>query len=141
MNEAEDQPGRAKIEPGLEGSVERIVPHEWTLAYYESTFPAVFSTPAMIGMMEMATTQTIRPALPPGTLTVGTRIEVDHLKAVPAGVSVVSKSKLVEVNGRFLTFDVEAWVGADLIGRGRVFHAIVDLGRFQAVAGKSPGNQ
>ena len=138
MSEAQGRPERAKIEPGLEGSIERVIPHEWTLAYYESTFPAVFSTPAMIGMMEMATTRAIRPALPPGTLTVGTRIEVDHLKAVPAGVSVVSKSKLVEVNGRFLTFDVEAWVGADLIGRGRIFHAIVDYGRFQAKAGMKP---
>jgi fluoroacetyl-CoA thioesterase len=138
MSEAEGQPERAKIEPGLEGSVKRVVPPEWTLAYYEPTFPAVFSTPAMIGMMEMATSQAIRAALPPGKLTVGTRIEVDHLKAAPAGVTVVGKSKLVEVNGRFLTFDVEAWVGADLIGRGRIFHAIVDYERFQAVAGRKP---
>lgn len=138
MNQAEGQTEETKIEPGLEGRCERIVLPEWTLAYYDSTFPAVFSTPAMIGMMEMATSRAIRPVLPPGTLTVGTRIEVDHLKAVPAGTSIVSKAKLVEVNGRYLTFEVEAWSGTDLIGRGRVCHAVVSYARFLAKAAEKP---
>ena len=138
MKQAEGQTEGTKIEPGLEGRCERIVLPEWTLAYYDSNFPAVFSTPAMIGMMEMATSRAIRPVLPPGTLTVGTRIEVDHLKAVPAGTSIVSKAKLVEVNGRYLTFEVEAWSGTDLIGRGRVFHAVVSYARFLAKAAEKP---
>ena len=79
----------------------------------------------MIALMELATTQAIRPALPEGAITVGVRIEVDHLKAVPAGVTVTAVSKLVEVNGRRLIFEVEARSGALFIGRGRIFHAIV----------------
>ena len=81
----------------------------------------------MIGMMEGACANAIEAALPPGTFSVGTRIEVDHLKALPVGAHVVARAQLAEVNGRFLVFDVEAHSGAVLIGRGRIFHAVVLL--------------
>jgi fluoroacetyl-CoA thioesterase len=128
----------AKIEPGLEASIEHVVPVEWTLAQFDLKLPAVFSTPAMIGFMEMATARAIQPVLPSGTLTVGTRIEVDHVKAVPAGVAVVAKAKLVEVNGRRLIFEVEVTSGANAIGRGRVHRAIVEHTRFLAIAADKP---
>jgi fluoroacetyl-CoA thioesterase len=73
---------------GLEAAIEKIVPHEWTLAHFNPQLPAVLSTPAMIGMMEIAAAQAVQPELPAGAITVGTRIEVDHLKAVPEGTSV-----------------------------------------------------
>ena len=127
-----------RIEPGLEATLERIVPREWTLAQFDPDLPAVFSTPAMIGLLEMVASRAIRHALPPGALTVGVRIEVDHLKAVPAGVTVVAKAKLVEITGRRLIFEVEARSGADVIGRGRIFRAIVERSRFADIAaGKS----
>jgi fluoroacetyl-CoA thioesterase len=128
----------AKIEPGLEGFCELVVSQEWTLAHYDSNLPAVFSTPAMIGLMEMACSRAIRHALPEGTLPVGVRIEVEHLKAVPAGATVTAFSKLVEIDGRRLIFEVEARSGADLIGRGRIFHKVVQHARFKAIAAGKP---
>jgi predicted thioesterase len=123
-----------KIKPGLEGFCERVVSQEWTLAHFNPEWPAVFSTPAMIGMMEMASSLAIRPALPSGSITVGVRIEVDHLKAVPVGTTVNAVSKLVEIDGRRLIFEVEARSGAEVIGRGRIFHTIVEHARFAAKA-------
>ena len=128
----------AKIEPGLEGFCERVVSQEWTLAHFDPAWPAVFSTPAMIGMMEMASSLAIRPALPSGSITVGVRIEVDHLKAVPVGATVNAFSKLVEIDGRRLIFEVEARSGTDVIGRGRIFHTIVEHTRFAAKAALKP---
>lgn len=130
--------GGAKIKLGIEGSLERTVPAEWTLSHFDPKLPAVFSTPAMIGLMEIAASHTIQSALPPGALTVGTRIEVDHIKAVPAGSTVVARAILVEVNGRRLIFDVEVVCGADVIGRGRIHRAIVDHSRFSAIATAKP---
>ncbi len=132
------QTRQAKIEPGLEGYCERIVTQEWTLAHMDPNWPAVFTTPAMISMMEMASSYAVRPALPPGSITVGVRIEVDHLKPVPAGATVIAFSKLVEVDGRHLIFEVEARSGDDVIGRGRVFHAIVEHSRFLATVETKP---
>jgi fluoroacetyl-CoA thioesterase len=123
-----------KIEPGLEGFCERVVSHEWTLAHIDPNLPAVFSTPAMIGLMEMASSHALRPALPAGSLQVGVRVEVDHVKAVPAGATVSAVSRLVEIDGRRLIFEVEARCGADLIGRGRIFHTLVEQTRFVANA-------
>jgi len=135
------QGNSAKIEPGLEGFCERVVSQEWTLSHYDSNWPAVFSTPAMIGMMEMASSLAIRPALPPGSITVGVRIEVDHLKAVPVGATVNVVSKLVEIDGRRLIFEAEARSGGDVIGRGRIFHTIVEHSRFAASAAGKPASR
>jgi fluoroacetyl-CoA thioesterase len=111
---------------GLEASVERVVEHRHTIQAVDPNLPAVFSTPAMIGWMEHASVMAVRRELPPGVITVGTRIEVDHLKAVPPGATVRASARLVKYQGRFLVFDVEARSGEHLIGRGRVFRAIVD---------------
>jgi fluoroacetyl-CoA thioesterase len=127
-----------RIKPGLQGSCERIVTPELTLAHIDPKWPAVFSTPAMIGLMELASSRAIQPALPVGSIQVGVRVEVDHLKAVPAGATVTAVSKLVEIDGRRLIFEVEARSGTDVIGRGRIFHAIVEHSRFVAIAAGKP---
>ncbi len=119
---------------GPTSTVEKIVPHEWTIASYDPRLPAVLSTPAMIGMMEIAAVQAIQPELPPGAITVGTRIEVDHLKAVPAGATVIAVARLARKEGRFLIFEVEARSSENVIGRGRVFRAVVNTERFTAKA-------
>jgi predicted thioesterase len=85
---------------GLESSVQRVVPHEWTIAAFDPRLPPVLSTPAMIGMMEIAALQAVQPELPSGAITVGTRIEV------------------------------EARSGDLVLGRGKVFRAIVDNRKF-----------
>jgi fluoroacetyl-CoA thioesterase len=115
---------------GLESSVQRVVPHEWTIAAFDPRMPPVLSTPAMIGMMEIAAAQAVQSDLPSGAITVGTRIEVDHLKAVTNGATVRAAARLVGYQGHFLVFDVEARSGDLVLGRGRVFRAIVDNRKF-----------
>jgi predicted thioesterase len=129
------------LAPGLEASVERVIPFEWTIAAYDPRLPAVLSTPAMIGMMEVAAAQAVTPALREGTITVGTRIEVDHLKAVSQGATVCATARLAKHEGRFLVFDVEARSGEHVIGRGRVFRAIVEATGFQARASQRAGSK
>src|SRR5271167_4876205 len=119
---------------GLEAAVERVVPHEWTIAAYDPRLPAILSTPAMIGMMEVAAAKAVQPELPPGAITVGTRVEVDHLKAVPEGSTVRATARLVNHKGRFLIFDVEARSNGHVLGRGCVFRAIVQPHTFHARA-------
>jgi predicted thioesterase len=126
----QNAPGMTK---GLESKIECVVPFEWTIAAYDSSLPAVFSTPAMIGLMELAAAQAIRPHLPVGTISVGTRIEVDHLKAVSQGAKVEANARLVGTRGRFLVFETEARAGDMVIGRGKVFRAIVAAGNFHEI--------
>jgi fluoroacetyl-CoA thioesterase len=126
--QSKPQQSTPEIKPriGLEAAVERVVTQEWTIQHLNPDLPPVFSTPAMIGLMEHATVLAVLPELPPGFITVGTRIEVDHLKAVAPGAPVRAWARLVGYHGRFLIFDVEARSGEHLIGRGRVFRAVVN---------------
>lgn len=88
----------------------------------------------MIGMMEHAAAQAVLPELPAGAITVGTRIEVDHLKALTAGATVRAIARLVEQKGRFLVFEVEASSGDIVIGRGYVYRAVVQPEEFHTKA-------
>jgi fluoroacetyl-CoA thioesterase len=133
------EPGGERPRIGLESTVEKVIPHEWTLAAFDPRLPAVLSTPAMIGMMEIAASHAVLPELPPGAITVGTRIEVDHLKAVPGGTTVRATARLVKHEGRFLVFDVEARSGEHVLGRGRVFRAIVEPKKFTTQAHERGG--
>jgi fluoroacetyl-CoA thioesterase len=119
---------------GLESAVQSVVPREWTIAAFDPRLPAVLSTPAMIGMMEVAAAQAVQPELPAGAITVGTRIEVDHLKAVTEGATVRAAARLVGYRGRYLVFEVEARSGDLVLGRGKVFRAIIEPQTFQARA-------
>jgi fluoroacetyl-CoA thioesterase len=110
---------------GLEATVERVVELQHTIQAVNPQLPPVFSTPMMIALMEQATVRAVTPDLPPGAISVGTRIEVDHLKAVGTGATVVGWAKLSGYRGRFLVFEVEARSGNYVIGRGKVFRAIV----------------
>jgi predicted thioesterase len=127
------------LRPGLAANFTRIVLHEWTIAHYDERLPAVLSTPAMIAMMETAAALAIRPRLAKGTISVGTRIEVDHLKAAPEGARVRAHARLTGIKGRFLAFDVEALAGRELLGRGRVFRAVVETAPFFAKASARDG--
>ncbi|MFY9530116.1 MAG: hotdog domain-containing protein [Candidatus Acidiferrales bacterium] len=127
-------PASLSLKKGLHASVEKVVPREWTIAAYDERLPDVLSTPSMIGMMEVAAAKAVEPALPRGAITVGTRIEVDHLKAVPAGTTVRATARLTGHEGRFLVFQVEAKAGEHVIGRGKVYRAIVEPNNFREKA-------
>jgi fluoroacetyl-CoA thioesterase len=85
-------------------------------------------------MMEVAAANSLLSDLPPGTISLGTRIEVDHLKAVHEGATVRATARLIGYQGRFLVFEVEARSGDLLLGRGKVFRAIVHNKKFQIPA-------
>lgn len=120
----------------LKATVEKVVEFQWTIAAYNPDLPAIFSTPAMIGLMEVAAARAIQDQLPPGTISVGTRIEVDHLKAVPQGTTVQAEARLAGNDGRFLEFEVEARAKDIVIGRGKVYRAIVTLATPDSIARK-----
>ena len=69
----------------------------------------VFATPMLIAMMEGTAAQSVADELAPGQTTVGTRLDVRHLAATPEGMRVRVVSRLTAVDGRKLTFAVQAF--------------------------------
>jgi fluoroacetyl-CoA thioesterase len=93
--------------------------------------PNVFATGYMVGLIEWTCIQAINPHLHwPEEQTVGTHIDVSHIAATPAGLTVTVNAKLVKIDGRRLIFDVEAHDNIDLITRGRHERFIINKGKF-----------
>lgn len=125
------------LEPGMSLIKHETILYEWTIAYHDKSLPAVLSTPAMIALMEWTASDLMVPHLPPGSLSVGTQINVSHLAATLVDRTVTVTAVFREMNGRFFVFDVKCEDGDRLLGRGTVTRAIVDRARFeQQVAGK-----
>ena len=97
--------------------------------------PEVFATGFLVGFLEWACIKAINPYLDfPHEQTVGTHINVSHQAATPAGLTVTAKVELVEVEGRKLTFKVEAHDGIDLISQGTHERFIINKEKFDSKA-------
>ena len=120
------------LEVGIKGQRETIVTKENTAAGIGSGSLEVFSTPMMILLMEESCFMSVHDILEEGFTTVGTCVNVKHLSATPLGMKVVIKSELIKVDGRALTFKVEAYDEKGLIGEGIHERFIVNNEKFQA---------
>ncbi len=92
----------------------------------------VLSTPHMIGHMEGTSRNLVLPMLDPGFDTVGTEVHVSHLAAAPMGEKVTFRSEIIGVEGRRVTFKVEARDSKDKIGEGTHERFIINVERFAA---------
>jgi predicted thioesterase len=96
------------------------------------TLPAVWSTPDMIARMEIVSAALVAPHLAPGQMTVGARNEVSHIAATPTGMTVRVRSTLNQVEGRKLTFAVEAFDEKEKVGDGVHIRYIVECAKFDS---------
>jgi fluoroacetyl-CoA thioesterase len=95
--------------------------------------PQVFATGFLVGFLEWACVLAIKPHLDwPEELTLGTHIDVSHEAATPPGLEVTATVELVAVDGKKLTFAVEAHDGVDRIAKGRHERFIVNRDKFDA---------
>lgn len=87
----------------------------------------LLATPEMIRLMEQAATEAVAPYLEDsGKTTVGTHVDVSHESVAAEHEEVTVTAELTSVDGRRLTFHVEARVGERIIGRGNHRRHIVD---------------
>ena len=132
------------MKPGLAigdtATFSRVVPADETVSrlFAESTLlatmPDVFATAYMIGLMEWACCEQIAPYYDAGECSLGIHVDISHLAPTPPGLTVTVTSRVAEIDGRFIWFDVSLHDGVDLIGEGRHKRAVVDRDRFQAKA-------
>ena len=120
------------ITAGSAGSATLTVTDADTAVALRSGDVRVLATPRLVALCEEATVGAVAAALDAAQTTVGTRVELDHLRPSFVGAHVTAAATLVSVDGRRLTFDVEASDGGDVIARGVVVRALVDRARFAA---------
>ncbi|MDE5985067.1 MAG: thioesterase family protein [Eubacterium sp.] len=86
----------------------------------------VFATPMMLALMEEATCIACSPLLDEGETTVGTCVSVTHDKASGIDTAITADAVLENVDGRKLTFSVQAQDDkGDIIGKGTIERFVV----------------
>ncbi len=94
---------------------EKVTENNTAIKFASGTAP-VYATPALVGLMENAFVQAIASQLPEGIGTVGISMNIKHVSATPIGMTVRAKAVLTEQDRRKLTFKVEAFDDAGLVG-------------------------
>lgn len=118
------------LEIGIKGTDDVIVNRENVASCWGSGDLDVFATPAMIACMESTSAKAVEAFLCDGQSTVGTLVNVKHLRATPMGKSVHIESTLTQIDRRRLVFEVRAFDDKGIIGEGTHERFIIDIERF-----------
>lgn len=118
------------MKEGLSFTATMRVTPEVTAEYIGSGDLAVLATPAMCALMENAAMMAVAPHLEAGQTTVGTALNIEHLRATPIGKTVTATAVLTEVEGRKLSFNIAARDEKGIIGEGTHSRFVVDRERF-----------
>lgn len=121
-----------ELRTGMTGEASVRVTESNTAMAYGSGLLPVFSTPAMIALMEEAAVACTEKYLEAGASTVGTALNVRHLAATPVGMGVRARAELTVVAGRKLTFQVEAFDDREKIGEGTHERFIILADKFMS---------
>ena len=128
------------MEPGSrrQATVRHIVGPDDTAAAVGSGDVDVLATPRLLALMEAATLEAATEELGPGQTSVGTRVQIEHMRPSPVGTEVTVHARLADVDGREMRFEVAAeHADGTLVASGQVTRAVVDAAKFMSRAGRS----
>ena len=133
------RPMKDTLKPGLTHQFKfripptKTVPHLYPESPMFREMPQVLATGYMVGLMEWACIEALRPHLDwPREQSLGTHVNLSHLAATPPGLTVTVDVRLDKVDGRKLSFSIAAHDGADRITEGTHERVVIDSARFAA---------
>jgi fluoroacetyl-CoA thioesterase len=115
---------------GTTGEVHFAVEKEHCIEFAAEGMPAVLSTPVLIGIIERTAREALTPFLETDERTVGVEIELRHTAPSPQGAQVTVVVRVIHVEGKQVTFQVEARDTCELIARGVHKRAVIRTGSF-----------
>ena len=95
----------------------------------------VFATPAMCALMEEAAQAAVQPHLEEGEGTVGIFLSISHDAPSPMGSTITAKATVTAVEGRKITFNIEASDGVGIIGKGTHERFVINNKKFMTKVG------
>jgi fluoroacetyl-CoA thioesterase len=123
------------MEPTADGraGITVVVGAEDTAAALGSGDVPVLGTPRLLALAEAAAVRAAAGVLAPGQTSVGTSVRLEHTAASPVGMRVTVTAELTAVDGRRLTFAVEAVdAHGTVAGLGTIERVVVDRATFLA---------
>lgn len=119
-----------ELKLGVNALASEDVSEELTAVSMGSGTVRVYATPAMIALMERASVAALEKCLRADQTSVGVEVNIQHLAATPVGMRVEARAEVIAIEGRRVTFKVEAWDAREKIGEGMHTRVIVDSARF-----------
>jgi len=114
-----------QIEIGLRAERIVTVSEEMTAINLGSGSLPIYSTAAMIALMEAAALDAVEHLLSNGLASAGLSFEITHLAATPVGEEVRAQAEVIDIVNSQIVFDVRAWDDKDLIGEGTHTRVVV----------------
>ena len=115
---------------GSTGEFQFIVEQKHVIDFATDGMPAVLSTPNLIGLLERTARQTLAPYLEPDERSVGCEVELRHFAPTPLGQRVTCIARVIQVEAKAVTFQIEARDQLELIARGLNKRAVIRIGSF-----------
>jgi fluoroacetyl-CoA thioesterase len=119
------------LKVGMENTLNIIVSNENSAEAVGYKGMPVLGTPHLVGVMETACIF-VHEFLPENYLTVGVANNMKHLAPSPIGATVKAKARLSAIEGRKLTYNVEAHDSVEKVAEGTHTRFIIDSGDFFA---------
>jgi fluoroacetyl-CoA thioesterase len=118
------------LKTGLKGTADLLVGVEHTAPSIGSGLVPVLATPVMINLIEAAALAAVEHLLPAGHQSLGIHLDIRHFAATPVGMRVHATAELIAVEGRTLSFRVDARDEKEAIGGGSHQRVVVNVARF-----------
>lgn len=115
---------------GTTGELQFVVESKHCIDFATDGMPAVLSTPNLIGLLERTARQAIASFLQTDERSVGVEIELRHFAPTPLGQQVTCTARVIHVEGKQVSFQVEARDAQELIARGVHKRAVVRIESF-----------
>ncbi|MFZ4806980.1 MAG: thioesterase family protein [Hyphomicrobiaceae bacterium] len=110
----------------------KTVPALYPEAPEFQTMPAVLATGFMVGLLEWGCVKVLAPHLDAGEGSLGIHVDFSHVAATVPGQTVTVVATCTAVEGRKVSFEVEAHDGVDVISRGKHQRMVVPWDKFTA---------
>lgn len=120
------------FEPGMSRELTVVSTQQDSARHFYSNLPDVFATPCLGGLMERVCAELINEHLNPGEQSVGVTMNLRHLAATPLGMTIRVRTEVTAVEGRKLTFKLEAFDDVEKIGEATHERFIIVADKFNA---------
>lgn len=118
------------IEIGMKGEAATLAEREDTALEVGSGSLLVYATPCMAALMEAAACEAIEAGLSETETSVGTELNIQHISATPVGLEVRAEAEVTAVEGKTVTFTLQAFDEAGPIGIGTHKRVVVNSQKF-----------
>jgi fluoroacetyl-CoA thioesterase len=129
------------FKPGMSRELQIISTQEDSARRFYPNLPDVFATPCLGGLMERVSAELINEHLNQGEQSVGISMNLQHSAATPLGMVIRVKTEVTAVEGRKLTFKLEAFDEVEKIGEAVHERFIIQADKFNARVAEKAGKK